>query len=245
MSLQETPRAERLHIGLYGKRNSGKSALINALTGQSVALVSAIAGTTTDPVYKGMEVPGLGPCVLIDTAGFDDIGPLGELRVMKTKEAVAKTDIALLLFSGKNWEAEASWAAYLAQEKVPFIPVVSQSDCLLAEDKQRLAKEIPLLCAKQPIFVSAKDKTGLQELQQALLRQLPEDFAQSSIVGNLVETGDSVLLVMPQDIQAPKGRLILPQVQTIRDLLEKGCVITCVTTDGLPEALTALKSLLS
>lgn len=241
MILQETPRANRLHIGLYGKRNSGKSSLINALTGQNVALVSPIAGTTTDPVYKGMELPGLGPCVFIDTAGFDDVGPLGELRVMKTKEAVAKTDIALLLFSGKDWHEEAHWAAYLTQEKIPFIPVVSQSDCLLTEDKQQLTKEIEHICQKPPIFVSVKDKTGLKELQQALLRQMPEDFAKSSIVGNLVDAGDSVLLVMPQDIQAPKGRLILPQVQTIRDLLEKNCVITCVTTDGLAKALATLK----
>lgn len=239
MSLNSTPRANRLHIGIFGKRNSGKSSLINAITGHQTAVVSELAGTTTDPVYKSMELKGIGPCVLIDTAGFDDEGKIGELRVEKTREALDKTDIALLVFSGdENIEWEKKWLEIIKEKSIPTIALLNKSD-LLTDVEDRiifLEKAIGI----RPIVVSAKDRTGIAEIHSALLRHLPEDYNSKTITGDLVREGDVVLLVMPQDIQAPKGRLILPQVQTIRELLDKKCVIISVTTDKLDEALRAL-----
>lgn len=239
MSLNSTPRANRLHIGIFGKRNSGKSSLINAITGHQTAVVSELAGITTDPVYKSMELKGIGPCVLIDTAGFDDEGKIGELRVEKTREALDKTDIALLVFSGdENIEWEKKWLEIIKEKSIPTIALLNKSD-LLTDVEDRiifLEKAIGI----RPIVVSAKDRTGIAEIHSALLRHLPEDYNSKTITGDLVREGDVVLLVMPQDIQAPKGRLILPQVQTIRELLDKKCVIISVTTDKLDEALRAL-----
>lgn len=241
MSLNDTPRAERLHIGLFGRTNSGKSSLINALTNQDTALVSDIAGTTTDPVYKSMEIHGIGPVVFIDTAGFDDSGALGAMRVQKTEEALLKTDIALVIFSEKDIDCELQWIKKLKKQKTPVIPVINKTD-LLGADAGKIAAQIQADCRLSPIFASAKNKTGLQDIKQAILRCLPEDFDMTSVTSPLVRENMLVMLVMPQDIQAPKGRLILPQVQTIRDLLDKHCTVVSATTDNFEHALDALKA---
>lgn len=240
MSFNDTPRANRLHIGLFGKRNSGKSSLINALTGQDVAIVSPYAGTTADPVYKSMELHPIGPVVFIDTAGFDDEGELGQLRVNKTKEAVKKTDIAILIFTDTHLEKEKLWYEDLKKQKVPVIGVINKSDVLenIDEIKESVQKTFDLM----PEVVSAADKKGLDRVKNALVRNIPEDYEMKSITGGIAKNGDVVLLVMPQDIQAPKGRLILPQVQTIRDLLDNGCIPICTTADKLDSALDALKN---
>ena len=240
MTLNDTTRGNRLHIGLFGRRNAGKSSLINALTGQSVATVSAVPGTTTDPVYKAMELHGVGPVVFIDTAGFDDEGELGHLRVEKTEQAARETDIALLLFSGLDMAEELKWLAIFRRQKTPVILVVSCTDEREAAG-EALAKAVEEATGVCPLQVSAVKKQGLEELRQELIRVLPEDYEQPSITGDLCQAGDLVLLVMPQDIQAPKGRLILPQVQTLRELLDKGCQALCCTTDRLQETLARFK----
>ena len=240
MSLSDTPRANRIHIGIFGKRNSGKSSLINALTGQDTALVSEIAGTTADPVYKAMEIYGIGPCVFIDTAGFDDEGSLGEMRVKKTIEAIDKTDIALLVFGKDKPDRELEWIAMLKEAKVPIVAIINKADII--PDTTILFGEIEKICGKKPLIVSAKEKTGIDAIREAIIRLLPSDYEASSITEGIVNEGDTVLLVMPQDIQAPKGRLILPQVQTTRDLLDKKCIVISATTDKLDQALAALTS---
>lgn len=238
MSLLDTPRASRLHIGIYGKRNSGKSTLINALTGQPTSVVSDVAGTTTDPVYKTMEVHGIGPCVFIDTAGFDDEGLLGEMRVAKTKEATEKTDIALILFTDTNISQEIAWFDHFKSTHTPVLPIINKADLL--EDITELAKQITEQTSIAPLIVSAKDQDGMIAIREAIIRLLPEDYQMTSITGPLASAGDLVLLVMPQDIQAPKGRLILPQVQTLRDLLDKKCLVMSCTTDCIDSTLASL-----
>lgn len=238
-TLNETPNANRLHIGFFGKRNSGKSSLINAFTGQNVSIVSDVAGTTTDPVYKAMEINGVGACVLIDTAGFDDIGSLGEIRVEKTKLAAEKTDIAVVIFSGEDIEKEVLWVQTFQKKNTPVICIVNKTDLL--SNVQADISRIQKITGETPLAVSAKTGEGMALLKETIIRSAPADFGAVSITGNLCEKGDSVLLVMPQDIQAPTGRLILPQVQTIRELLDKKCVVTCVTTEQLNQALASLK----
>ena len=240
MSLQNTPRANRLHIGLYGQRNSGKSSLLNALTGQQFALVSDVAGTTTDPVYKSMELHGVGPVVWIDTAGFDDEGQLGALRVQKTEEALARTDIALLLFSEFS-AIEQEWLAKLKAKKTPVIPIINKADVRTPDAVNALTVQIEEACGEKPLLVSAATGEGVKTVRDRIVRLLPEDYQADSIVGHLVQPGDTVLLVMPQDIQAPKGRLILPQVQTIRELLDRKCTVVSTTADGYETALERLK----
>ncbi len=238
MSLNQTPSANRLHIGFFGKRNSGKSSLINAFTGQEVSIVSSVAGTTTDPVYKPMEIHGLGACTLIDTAGFDDVGSLGESRVIKTKLAAEKTDIGVILFSGTDLSQEFEQAMYFKEKGVPFVPVISRCD--ERDDIEQTEEKIKKALGVTPIKVSSTRAGGIEELKEALIRSIPENFQAPDITGNLVSAGDTVLLVMPQDIQAPKGRLILPQVQTMRELLDKKCIFMSCTTDKLDEALASL-----
>ena len=240
MSLQDTPRANRLHIGIFGRRNAGKSSLLNAITGQQHAIVSEVAGTTADAVYKSMEIHGLGPCVLIDTAGFDDEGELGQLRVQETEKAALKTDVALLVFApGQDLALEKAWLEKLLGHGIPVIPVLNKADIAMggpAQEAARAKKELGL----SPVLVSAGTGAGISQLRQQIIRVLPEDYEQPSITGELVEPGDRVLLVMPQDIQAPKGRLILPQVQVTRDLLDRSCVIVSATADLLDAALAAM-----
>lgn len=240
--LQVTPSANRIHIGVFGKTNSGKSSLINALTGQQVSIVSDVAGTTTDPVYKAMELHPLGPCVFIDTAGFGDDTELGELRQEKTMLAVEKTDIALIVLaadSTTDFEREQSLAKTFCDEKTPVVVVINKVDKSVENiqlDGVFAENDISV------VSVSAKTGQGLEALKSALARVLPENYGNDFILGDLVSSGDFVLLVMPQDIQAPKGRLILPQVQTLRELLDRKCNAICVTTDQMENALANMKN---
>lgn len=238
MSLNDTPRASRLHIGLFGRRNSGKSSLVNALTGQHAAMVSDVPGTTTDPVYKAMELPGIGPVVFIDTAGFDDVGELGSKRVSRTRDAADETDIALLLFHDADITEECEWGRRFQAQHTPVIAIVSQSD---AGETQELADRVAAALDIRPLCVSAATGDGIEELRAEIIRQLPEDYDGGSITGSLCQAGDTVLLVMPQDIEAPKGRLILPQVQTLRELLDKKCLVMSCTADCMQETLEVLK----
>ena len=238
MSLNNTPTANRLHIALFGRRNSGKSSLINALTGQDTALVSDIPGTTTDPVSKAMELHGIGPCVIIDTPGFDDEGTLGEMRIVRTLKAIERTDIALLFCEESELQVEKEWMQQLKAKNIPVILILNKAD--IRENIPSIVAEIESVLLQKPVVVSAKEKKGLEDIRLAILEKLPQDFEQPSITGDLVGENDLVLLVMPQDIQAPKGRLILPQVQTMRELLDKKCLIMSCTTDKLSATLKAL-----
>ena len=215
--MNNTPRSNRLHIAVFGRRNSGKSSLVNALTGQDTALVSATPGTTTDPVTKAMEVYPLGPCLFIDTPGFDDDeGELGGMRVERTLKTVEKADIALLLYEADG-TLEQQWLKLLAAREIPVILILNKADS--RQDTASVVLRIEKECGQAPVVVSAKS-TGIQGIFDTILESSRE-FGEQTITGNLVSEGDVVLLVMPQDIQAPKGRLILPQVQTIRELLDK------------------------
>lgn len=238
MSLNNTPSANRLHVALFGRRNSGKSSLINALTGQDTALVSDIPGTTTDTVSKAMEIQGIGPCLFIDTPGFDDEGELGEMRIIRTLKAIEQTDIALLLCEDEAHEEEKKWMKQLEEKNILVILLLNKADIRkdIASTLLRIEKD----CGQKPLVISAKERTGIKKIHQAILEKLPADFGQQTITGNLVKEGDLVLLVMPQDIQAPKGRLILPQVQTMRELLDKKCLVMSCTTDQIASTLQAL-----
>lgn len=240
MSLQNIPSANRLHIALFGRRNSGKSSLVNALTGQKTSLVSDIPGTTTDPVSKAMEVHGLGPCVFIDTPGFDDEGTLGEMRVQRTLQTLERTDMALLLCEPGDGHIERQWMEQLKAKQIPVILLLNKVDARPETD--RLVRELTEACGQPVLPVSAHEHIGLEAIRLALLEKLPEDFGQQSLTGSLVREGDVVMLVMPQDIQAPKGRLILPQVQTLRELLDKRCLPVCCTTDQMGAMLASLAS---
>lgn len=237
--LNDTPQSERLHIALFGRRNVGKSSLINALTGQQVALVSDVAGTTTDPVVKSMEILPLGPCVLIDTAGFDDTGKVGDLRTGRTREVIKQADIALLVTDGLSLDDEAAWARLLKQASVPYLAVLNKAD-LMGSIPSTLLDDMARRLGCDVIAVSALHGTGLDLLKKAMTGLVPDDGKQS-LTGQLAQHGDLVLLVMPQDPQAPKGRLILPQVQTLRDLMDKGCTAVCCTTEDIDRTLASLK----
>lgn len=238
MSLQDTPRSNRTHIALFGKRNSGKSSLINAITGQEVSVVSDVAGTTTDPVYKSMEIHGIGPCVFIDTAGFDDEGELGNLRVKQTLKATERTDIAIMVCTDDNIEEELRWQKVLTAKNTPVIWVLNKADIL--DNKTETALAIEKKCGTKPVIASTLTKEGIDEIRKALIENQPDNSSDNSIIGNLAGENDTVLLVMPQDIQAPKGRLILPQVQTLRELLDKKCLVMSCTTDKLEAMLKAM-----
>ena len=245
VTLNETPGSSRLHIGIFGKTNSGKSALINAFTGQEVSIVANVAGTTTDPVYKAMEVHPLGPCIIIDTAGFGDESELGKSRMEKTRLAAEKTDIALLLVAGNGDaaldEEEMHWYRFLKEHGTPVLFVVGKTDIRSDAQVDKLAAAIRGKTGEEAYPVSAKTGEGMEALKEALIRKLPENYSSRLITGTLVGREDLVLLVMPQDIQAPRGRLILPQVQALRELLDKKCLVMSVTTDQLIPALAVLK----
>ena len=228
-----------MHIALFGRRNAGKSSLINALTGQQTALVSDVPGTTTDPVMKSMEILPLGPCVLIDTAGFDDSGKVGDLRTERTREVIKQTDIAIIVTDGSSLDDEAAWTALLKQANVPYVALLNKVD-LLPEVPSTLLTDMAKRLGCDVIPVSALKGTGLDLVRKTLAGLMPESEKQS-LTGRLAQAGDTVLLVMPQDPQAPKGRLILPQVQTLRDLMDKGCIATCCTTQGMEQALASLR----
>lgn len=240
VTLNETPSANRLHIGIFGKTNSGKSSFINAFSGQKVSIVADVAGTTTDPVYKAMEIYPLGPCVLIDTAGFDDKGELGALRIEKTELAAQKTDLAIILFCEEEMSQELKRYRYFKEKNTPVVPVLNKTDLYTQEEKEKLAHLIQRNTKEEVCLISAKTGEGIRNLKELLARSIPKGYGNRMITGDLVDTGDLVLLVMPQDIQAPKGRLILPQVQTLRELLDKKCLVMSVTTD---QYLSALENL--
>lgn len=293
MTLNDTPRANRIHIGIFGRRNAGKSSLINALTGQDLAIVSDTPGTTADPVFKSMELHPVGPVVFIDTAGFDDEGELGALRVSRTREVIEQTDLAIMVIDGKelskrpaasdgaganeaipdvtraasgredrgfNLEEERVWLERLEEAKIPVITAVSHWDKLDAEGRTAAlaaahtagcgaaraaihggAEEmVPVDSNGHVIPVSAKTGEGMDALRNAIVAAAKEPM-QKGLLGNLLDGEGLALLVMPQDLQAPKGRLILPQVQTIRELLDRQCTVVSTTADGLDRTLDALR----
>lgn len=235
--MNDTPRANRLHIGLFGRRNTGKSSLINAITGQETALVSNHPGTTTDPVYKAMELLPIGPVVFIDTAGLDDFGDLGELRVKKTLEVMDKTDLALMVFTPGNPDItlEKKWCEELTIRKIPIIGVVNKID-----DKDINIEDIAQEFKFPFIKVSAKQRTNIGKLKEMIHLNAPMDFELPTLVGDIISPKSLVVLVTPQDIQAPKNRLILPQVQSIRDVLDNNCMALMAKDTELKELLGCL-----
>lgn len=222
MSLNSTPSGERLHIGFFGRRNAGKSSVVNAVTGQELAVVSDVLGTTTDPVYKAMELLPLGPVMIIDTPGFDDEGDLGELRIRKTKQVLNKSDIAILVVDSQTdlSSTDAKLIDMFKQKQLPYIIAYNKVD--LVDDKKTLSDN--------EIYISAKDKTNINELKEKIGSMTSFQSEQKRLVGDLLNEGDLVVLVVPIDSSAPKGRLILPQQQTIRDILDAGA-ISVVTRD--------------
>lgn len=240
LSLNETPASNRLHIGVFGKTNSGKSSFINAFTGQEISIVSDIPGTTTDPVSKAMELNPLGACIIIDTAGFDDKTMLGEMRRERTRLAAEKTELAVILLTNEDMEEELEWYTLFKEKNVPVLFLISKADTRDKHDISVISSILQEQTQETPLVISSVTKEGLEQVKDALARKLPENYGTREITGNLVSKEDVVLLVMPQDIQAPKGRLILPQVQTIRELLDKKCIVMSVTTDCMEQAIHAL-----
>ena len=234
--MQETPSSERLHIAFFGRCNSGKSSLINALTGQNIAVVSDISGTTTDPVNKAIELPCMGACTLIDTPGYDDVSLLGAQRIAQTIKVVDRTDIAVMLFTEHLSEEEQRWIAELRTREIPIVALLSQCD--RRDDIATLLANIKRETRLDAIAVSATTGEGLPALREAMLACSMRE--ERTIMQGIVNEGDTVLLVMPQDASAPKGRLIQPQVQSIRELLDRNCTVVSCTTEGMPAALKAL-----
>lgn len=220
MSLNTTPAAERVHIGLFGKRNAGKSSVINAITGQNLAIVSNTKGTTTDPVFKAMELLPIGPVMLIDTPGLDDIGELGLLRMQKAYQALNKTDIALLIIDSQiGFTAEDNQIlAKIKEKQIPYLIVLNKIDLGLNPQLQTLSDELRL----NTIKISTANKSGIQDLKEKITKLIPSNEPKNKLVGDLLAANDLAILVVPIDSSAPKGRLILPQQQTIRDILEVG-----------------------
>lgn len=230
MGLNDTVSAERIHIGFFGMRNAGKSSLVNAVTGQELAVVSDVKGTTTDPVKKAMELLPLGPVVIIDTPGIDDEGELGELRIKKAKQALAQTDIAILVVDSQVGlsDKDNELIAEFNVRNTPYIIAYNKSDLYIAPTDGN------------SISVSAKDKTNITELKEKIASLAKTAKNEKHIVSDLLKDGDTVVLVIPIDESAPKGRLILPQQQTIRDILDSGCTAICCRDTELSQTLSSL-----
>lgn len=234
MGLNHTPSAERIHIGIFGKRNAGKSSLINAITGQDLAIVSEVSGTTTDPVLKAMELLPLGPVVMIDTPGLDDEGELGRLRVKKSYQILNKTDIAVLVLDGRvgMTREDEEILNRIKEKKIPYVIVKNKAD--LCEDMEEKAEE-------NYIYVSAETGYHIYELKEKIARQALAGKEESRrMIRDLLQPGDFVVLVVPIDASAPKGRLILPQQQTIRDILDAGAISVVTSVEQLPDTLETL-----
>ncbi len=231
MSLNDTPSGERIHIGFFGRRNAGKSSLVNAVTGQELAVVSDVKGTTTDPVYKAMELLPLGPVEIIDTPGFDDEGALGELRVKKTRQILAKTDIAVLVVDGSAGlsECDRELIQLFRERELPYIIAHNKSDLTGQE-----------VSADNEISVSAAENRNIYELKEMIGRLAKSAVNERRIIGDLLSAGDIVVLVTPIDESAPKGRMILPQVQTLRDVLDADAIPVFAKEGQLADALAGL-----
>ncbi|MBR5117868.1 MAG: [Muribaculaceae bacterium] len=237
--MNSAPQSLRRHIAIFGRRNVGKSSLLNAITGQQVAIVSPEAGTTTDPVTRAMEILPLGPCLLIDTAGFDDVGSVGELRNERTHKVLDQADLAILVLDqASDLSFEKLWLDKLQRLEIPTVVVLNKVDAI--GNIESLFESCAKYLGITPIAVSAKKHEGIDELRKALAHAAGDD-EETSLTADLAKPGDIVLLVMPQDPQAPKGRLILPQVQTIRDLLDKHCIIVSCGVDTLENSLNSLR----
>lgn len=244
MSLNNTPSAERIHIGIFGRRNAGKSSLINALTGQNLAIVSDVKGTTTDPVLKAMELLPLGPVVMIDTPGLDDTGELGALRIQKTYQILNKTDIALVVIDATvgMTDADAAILMRIQEKEIPYLLVWNKADQLGTdvELKGDFAGSIP---KEHSILISASTGSHIYELKEKLASLVPTQGNDRRIVSDLIRPGDFVVLVVPIDKAAPKGRLILPQQQTIRDILDTGATAIVTRDTELSDTLNRLGEL--
>ena len=235
--MQTTPSAERTHVALLGRCNSGKSTLLNALTGQQSAIVSATPGTTTDPVRKAIEIQGLGAALIIDTPGLDDATTLGKERMARTAKVLDQTDIAIILFTDKGFDIEMEIFEECRVREIATIIVLAQQDRIA--DHEALLREIEARTKQRAIALSALTGEGMEQLHGALARAATTE--ERYITEGFCKRGDMVLLVMPQDKSAPKGRLIQPQVQTIRELLDRGCTPICCTPDGMAQTLAALR----
>lgn len=235
MGMNQTPASERVHISFFGKRNAGKSSVINAVTGQDLAIVSSVMGTTTDPVYKSMELLPLGPVVVIDTPGIDDEGELGALRVRKSYQVLNKTDIAILVVDSTTGKDEEEFALLhkFHEKHIPYLVVYNKIDLLSVEKIKNLAMSV----RAGEVLVSAADGMNIQELKEKIATLKPEDTHQYPLIQDLIEPLDLVILVVPIDKAAPKGRLILPQQQTIRDILERGALSLVVRDTELKSTL--------
>ena len=243
MNMNQTPQGERVHIAFFGKTNVGKYSLINKIVNQEISIVSEINGTTTDPVKKAMEIHGIGAALIIDTAGFDDDSELGEKRMEKTSHILNKTDIAVIVTTPddiiSDFSKELTWIEKIKEKNIPYLMVINKID--LSKDMDILKKRAIELTSKEAILVSVKENIGIEDLITSL-EIICKFKDEDSICSHLVKKDDVVLLVMPQDTQAPKGRLILPQVQTIRDLLDNECTVICTTDERFEKSLSILKN---
>jgi len=241
MSLNSTPTGERVHIALFGMTNAGKSSIINALTNQEISIVSDVKGTTTDPVYKSIEILPIGPCVIIDTAGLDDDSELGESRRKKTLEVLSKTDVALVVVDSTIGVGENDKAIIkqLKEKKIPVVCILNKADqrSITKEEVNNTGMEIGV----PAVSVSALNKNGIEELKQKIINIIPDNEDKFKLVGDLINPGDIVVLVTPIDKAAPKGRLILPQQQTIRDIIESDAIAVVTKEHELRETLENLK----
>lgn len=231
-----TPLSERVHISIFGRTNDGKSTLMNRLAGHDVAIVSDRPGTTTDPVQKALEINGLGAAVLVDTPGLDDTTELGGERMARTAKVLDKTDLAVVLFTNKEGGSQLRIIEECRIREIPVIVVLNKVDALVERDAT--IRAIEALTKQRVVAISALSGEGVEQLRQAIVENYKQE--ERLITEGFCKAGDRVLLVMPQDKSAPKGRLIQPQVQTIRELLDRGCVPICCTPDRMPEALAAL-----
>ena len=239
MGLNSTPSSERVHIGIFGKRNAGKSSVINAITNQSLAIVSDIKGTTTDPVSKAMELLPLGPVMIIDTPGLDDVGELGKMRIQKSYQVLNKSDIGILVIDGTFGQTDEDKALInkFKEKNIPYIVVMNKLDLVR---KQQNIDENEINSKSNTIWVSSTTKENIYELKEMIAKQAPTDEPKFKIVGDLLNPSDFVVLVVPIDKAAPKGRLILPQQQTIRDILEANAIAIVVKENELKNTLKNL-----